>query len=57
MTKSLGDKGTIDGVQKSIWSNIVSASNEKPNTRFGEELSLPPETSLPISGSIRESHG
>ena len=57
MTKSLGDKGTIDGVQKSIWSNIVSASTEKPNTRFGEELSLPPETSLPISGSIRESHG
>jgi len=57
MTKSLGNKGTIDGVQKSIWSNIVSASSEKPISRFGEEVSLPPETSFPMSGSVREGHG
>ena len=58
MTKSLGDNRTIDGVQKEIWSNIVSASSSrKPISSDQEESSLTPATPESMSGSAADSHG
>ena len=58
MTKSLGDNRTIDGVQKQIWSNIVTASSSgKPISRDPEELSPGPAKLGSMSGSGEDSHG
>ena len=56
MTKSLGDNRSIDGVQKAIWSNIVTdSSSGKPNSRDREGLSPTPGTSM--LGDAVDSHG
>ena len=57
MTKSLGDKTTIDGVQKSIWSNIISASSSiKPTSRFYEESSPPPRAPGSVLGGVKDEY-
>ena len=58
MTKSLGDNRTIDGVQKEIWSNIVTASSSgKPIKRNLDELSPTPATFGSMPGSAVDDNG
>ena len=58
MTKSLGGNRTNDGVQKEIWSNIVTASSSgKPIKRNLDELSPTPATFGSMLGSTVDDNG